>query len=94
MTQTRPDKSQRFPWNTFLGGKWIKTQPTKPGKYFCATREGVVVGLREWRLDLTGRCVDAQVGPGEPGWLAFTWSIAIPDAPNAPVPEWDEDKGE
>lgn len=77
----------RFPWNTFLGGKWVKTQPATPGRYFCATREGVVVGLREWKKSpVTGRVVDAQVGPNEPGWQGWIWSQCLPDAPSAPVP--------
>ncbi len=83
MTTYRPR-----PWAAFHGGRWIKTAPEMPGVYYIANREGVVCGTRRWSTNAFGKVVEEGRAPGE-RWQGWFWSVAVPDAPNLPVPEWE-----
>lgn len=74
------------PYDRLLPGEWTRTQPTRPGWYFVATRDGWPAGMREWRFDRFGRCRQVGIGPSEPGWQGFIWSQALPVSPLTPVP--------
>lgn len=74
----------RGPWALFLGGKWTRTQPTKPGLYPVATLyEGAHVGHR-LMVKRNGKVVQADVPVNQPGWQGWFWSQPLPPMPQAP----------
>jgi len=82
------DAPDRWPWTAFLGGRWVKTPPVRPGRYFIADRSGTVRGTRDYLTDRQGRVVQVGLGFAQPGWQGWWWSMPVPDAPSEPVPEW------
>lgn len=87
-------QQKQWHWAHFLAGKWLRSEPalpTKPGRYFVATRDGTV-SLREYRLGPDRMTIEpAWLGPRE-RWMGWVWSQPIPDCPNMPVPDWDEEQ--
>jgi hypothetical protein len=71
------------PWALFLGGKWTKIRPRRPGYYPVATLEGHVLAPEKWKTIGDGGQQEG-VRFGEPGWLGYWWSQPIPPLSRGP----------
>ena len=74
------DQQDVAPWALFLGGKWQKKRPTRPGYYPVASREGDPLAPERYlTIDDKGR--HTGVPYGEPGWQGWWWSSPLPPMP-------------
>ena len=78
------------PWAYWLGGKWTRRKPTKPGLYPIASLDGTVRDPRSWLIiEDDGR--ERGRGFAEPGWQGWVWDRPMPPILRPPM-ELVEDK--
>ncbi len=73
-------------WTGFLNGRWTKDEPTRPGKYLVADRQGVQCGEIVFYLDQASGKIRSTNKWG--GWF---WSRPMPPTPVSAPRDWPEE---
>lgn len=61
----------------FLGGRFTRKRPTRPGLYPVRGRDGGTVDPRQWRrIGEDGK--EIGLAPGEPGWQGDWYDRPVP----------------
>jgi hypothetical protein len=81
-------------WSNFLNGHWVKTPPTRPGRYLIAHKSGRVSGEAfvyesEGKLVVSHR--ESALHPLVGSWLGWWWSAPMPPVMPLKPPVWVEE---